>query len=119
MAFFWILLTVLLTTYGQVVLKWRMNLMGPMPGDGFSAFAYLFRAFLDVYILSTFLAAFAAGLAWMAALTRLELTFAYPFMAATFAAVLISGWFFLGEAITLNKVACIGLIAIALWIGSR
>jgi len=119
MGFVWIAIAILLTAYGQVVLKWRMNLMGPMPGEPWHGLIYLLRAFLDVYVLSTFAAAFAAGLAWMAAMTRFELTFAYPFMAATFAVVLVCSWAFLGEAMTWNKVACICLIAVALWIGSR
>jgi len=119
MGFLWIALAVLLTAYGQVVLKWRMNLMGPMPDGPAQGFLYLLKALLDVYVMSTFAAAFAAGLAWMAAMTRFELTFAYPFMAATFAVVLVAGWLFLGETITWNKLLCICLIALALWVGSR
>jgi multidrug transporter EmrE-like cation transporter len=117
--FIWIIIAILLTAYGQVVLKWRMSLMGPMPSDSLPALVYLLKALLDVYVVSTFAAAFVAGLAWMAALTRFELTFVYPFMAVTFAIVLICGWLFLGEAMNVNKVACIGLIFVALWIGSR
>ena len=119
MGFVWIAITILLTAYGQVVLKWRMNLLGPMPAEPFQAAVYLLKALLDIYVISSFAAAFAASLSWMAAMTRFELTFAYPFMAATFAVVLICGWLLLGEAMTLNKVAGIGLIALALWVGSR
>jgi hypothetical protein len=119
MGFVWIGITILLTAYGQIVLKWRMNLLGAMPAEPIQGFVFLLKALLDVYIISSFSAAFLASLTWMAAMTKFQLTFAYPFMAATFGVVLLAGWFFLGETMTWNKLACIGLIATALWVGSR
>lgn len=119
MGYFWIAVTVALTAYGQLVLKWRMNELGPLPAEVSAAPGYFLRALTDLYVLSTFVAAFVASLAWMAAVSRFEVSFAYPFMALAFVIVLVGGWLLLGETMTLNKVACVLLIVAGLWIGSR
>ena len=108
--YFYVIGTLLCTVYGQVILKWRINTMGSMP-DGFqNKIFFLFRALLDPFILSGFLAAFIASLLWIAAMTKLEITRAYPFMSLSPALVFIFGIFLLGETFTIGKV--IGLILI-------
>jgi uncharacterized membrane protein len=110
MGYVYILLTVLLTAYGQLVLKWRINLMGPMPSSISDACLYLLRALRDFYVLSTFAAAFLASLTWMAALTKFELSFAYPFMSLAFLLVLLLSILLLDETMTLSKLVGTALI---------
>jgi drug/metabolite transporter (DMT)-like permease len=104
--------TILFTVYGQIVLKWRIAPLGPLPAEPLDKLRFLLSLLLDPFILSGFAAAFFASLAWMAAMTRLELSHAYPFMALNFIIVLLlSGWL-LAEPVTLQKGLGVALIVI-------
>ena len=104
--------TVGLTVYGQLILKWRIGSYGSLPADTAEKLKFLMGLFLDPLILSGFVAAFGAALAWMAAMTKFDLSHAYPFMALNFVLVLLlSGWLF-QEPINVLKV--IGVVLIVL-----
>lgn len=63
---------------------------------------------------------YAAGaFLWMIVLSREELNFAYPFMALTYVLVLIVGYFFLGETLTVNKVLGTLLVAVGVVVITR
>jgi len=98
------------TVYGQVILKWRLSQIGRMPVDMEKKVVFLLRALIDPYILSGFMAAFVASLFWMAAMTKLEISVAYPFMSLAFVLVLILSAVLLHEPITIGKVLGMGLI---------
>jgi drug/metabolite transporter (DMT)-like permease len=110
--------TLAFTVYGQLVLKWQIGGAGPMPDSGADKLMFLFRQFLNPWIISGFASAFLASLAWMAAMTRFDLNYAYPFMSLAFVIVMLFSVFFLGEAITLPRLlgtllVMAGLIVIA------
>ena len=114
-SYFYILFTLLFTVYGQLILKWRLsNLKVVLPDDVMDKFFYLIRLVLDPFILSGFIAAFVASLFWMVAMTKFEITHAYPFMSLAPALVFLLGVFVLNETFTMGKV--IGLIIIMLGI---
>jgi len=80
--YFYILGTVLCTIYGQIILKWRIGKFGQLP-EGFSEkIFFLLKLILDPFIFSGLFAAFVASLFWMAAVTRLDLSAAYPLITA-------------------------------------
>ena len=100
----YILLTLAFTVYGQLVLKWQMSSAGALPQGGLEKLGFLLQQFLNPWIFSGFAAAFVASLAWMAAMTRFPLNYAYPFMSLAFVIVMILGVLFLGEVLNLRKV---------------
>ena len=116
--YFFIFATIALTVFGQVILKWRMDQLGPLPPGIGGGLRYLFSVLIDPVVLSSFGSAFLAGLAWMAALTRFELSYAYPFMSLSFVLVLVISVTFLGETLTLNKVLGVALIGIGTVVAS-
>lgn len=114
----YILLTLLLTVYGQLVLKWQMGHAGPMPADNLDKVVFLLRQFLNPWIMSGFASAFLASLAWMAAMTRFDLNYAYPFMSLAFIIVMLFSVLFLSEALTPQRalgtvMVVAGLVVIA------
>jgi multidrug transporter EmrE-like cation transporter len=115
----YIALTIGLTVYGQVMLKWRMNLKGAIPEGFIPVAGFLFRTLLDVYVISTYVAALLASLTWMAAMTRFDISFAYPFMSLSFVLVLVLGAVLLAEPITMGKVAGMVLIMAGIWLSTR
>ena len=98
-----IALTLLLTVYGQLVLKWQMGQVGALPPGALEKLLFLLRQLLNPWILSGYVSALLASLAWMAAMTRFELGYAYPFMSLAFVIVMGFGAVFLGESVGLPK----------------
>ncbi|WP_375428218.1 EamA family transporter [uncultured Sphingomonas sp.] len=104
--------TIALSVYGQIALKWRLDQLGPLPAGAGPALRRLLVVLFDPVVASTFVAAFAASLAWMAALTRFELSRIYPFTSLSFVLVLLIGAFVLGERLDWSKIVGVALIVI-------
>jgi len=104
MGFMYIGLTIIFTVYGQLVLRWQMSQAGVLPPGVVDKVVFLLSQFTNMWILSCFASAFVAALCWMAAVTRMELSFAYPFMSLSFVAVVVLAPVLLGEYFSWYKV---------------
>jgi drug/metabolite transporter (DMT)-like permease len=111
--------TVVLTAYSQLIIKWRVSRAGTLPVDFAKKAVFLTGLFLDPWILTAILGAFFAGLAWMAAMTKLELSYAYPFMSLAFVFVLILSAVLFHEQVTVPKVLGVVLIIAGIIVASR
>jgi len=60
-----------------------------------------------------------AGILWLAALTKLDLSYAYPFMSLAFVLVLILSAILFHEAVTVPKVLGVGLVVAGIIVASR
>ena len=119
MSYLYVAGTILLTVYGQLVIKWQVAGAGPLPGSALGKVEFLARLLMNPWIASALAAALAAALLWMAAMTRLELSHAYPFMSLAFVLVMVgSAWFF-HEPLTLPRLAGLALICAGIVIGSQ
>jgi multidrug transporter EmrE-like cation transporter len=119
MGYLFILLTILFTAYGQLVIKWQVGLAGALPDPLEQKAMFFLRLLLNPWVISAIAAAFAAMICWMGAMTRFELSRAYPFMALNFVLVgLASIWLF-NEQATLSKLAGVSLICAGLVLISR
>jgi|ERR1022692_3916172 multidrug transporter EmrE-like cation transporter len=119
MGYVYIAMTILLTVYGQVVLKWQVTLSGSMPSDGGAKAAFLLSLLLRPWVLSGFAAAFLASIAWMAAMTKFDLSYAYPFMSLNFVLVLLLSGFLFHEPLSTPKVIGLALIMLGIIVGSQ
>ena len=110
---FYILGTLLFTVYGQIILKWRLSgLKIVLPENGMDKLVFMVKLLFDPFIFSGLLSAFVASFFWMAAMTKFEITQAYPFMSLAPAMVFVVGILFLGETFTIGKVVGLALIII-------
>lgn len=117
--YLYIFATICFTVYGQVILKWRISQFGSLPSGFLEKPKFLISLLFDPVIFSGFVAAFLASLAWMAAMTKFELSHAYPFMSLNFVVVLLlSGWL-LSEAMTLQKALGVVLIVLGIVVAAR
>lgn len=119
MSYFYIACTILLTVYGQIVIKWQVLNAGAFPEDTEARLRFLFALLGNPWVLSAFAAALLASVFWMAAMTKLQLSHAYPFMSLAFVLVLIASGVFFSEPITLPKMIGIALVITGLVIGSQ
>lgn len=113
-----VLSTILLTVYGQLVIKWQVLRIGVLPTGPVDKAVAIFRLLLNPWIITALLAALLAAVCWMGAMTKLPLSRAYPFMALNFILVTIFASMLLGESITWPKVAGLFLIVGGLVVGS-
>jgi multidrug transporter EmrE-like cation transporter len=112
--YIYILLTVIFTVIGQIMLKWRMDKLGALPSELFNKILFLAKAFMDPFIIISLGSAFIASVFWMAAMTKFDISYAYPFMSLSYVIVLVASFVLFKEPITMYKIA--GLLCIAVGI---
>jgi multidrug transporter EmrE-like cation transporter len=111
--------TILLTVYGQLIVKWQVGEAGAFPAGLNDKLTYLGHLVVNPWVISVLVAAFVAALSWMAAMTQLELSRAYPFVGLSFVLILLLSGVFFGEAITLQKALGVALIVAGLIVGAE
>lgn len=111
--------TILLTVYGQLILRWQVSAAGAPPADPLGRVSFLCGLLLQPWILSAVLATFLAGLSWMLALTRFELSYAYPWMVVNYVLVLALGIALFGEHLNAGKILGTLLVVAGLVILAR
>jgi multidrug transporter EmrE-like cation transporter len=119
MSYLFVFITVFLTVYSQIVIKWQVVAAGAFPVDAGERIWFLAKLLLNPWVISALAAGLLAVVSWMAAMTKLELSHAYPFMSLAFVLVLVlSAWVF-HEPITAPKLIGLALIVAGLIVGSQ
>ena len=114
MGLMYVFLTILFTVYGQLIIKWQVTLAGPLPVNNFAKVFFLFHLLINPWVISAFFAAFLAALSWIMAMTKLELSYAYPFMSLSFVLVMFLSIFFLHESVSIIKVISLTFIVLGI-----
>jgi len=102
MHYIYVAFTLLFTVYGQLVLKWQLNGQR-LPESSAEKLFFFCGKILNPWIFSGFVSAFLASLCWMAAMTKLKLSEAYPFMSLAFVLVMLLSWPLFGETPTAQR----------------
>lgn len=119
MSYIYVLCTIILTVYGQLIIKWRVIEAGALPENGGEKLCFLLQLLFSPWIVSAFLAALLASVTWIAAMTKLQLSHAYPFMSLAFILVMLfSSWLF-NETITTPKLVGATLVILGLIVGAQ
>jgi multidrug transporter EmrE-like cation transporter len=111
--------SILLMVYCQLVIKWQVTGAGAFPEAPADKLWFLARLLLNPWVLSALAAAFLAAMTWMAALTRLDLSHAYPIMSLSFVLVVLASAWLLHEPLTVFKLAGVALICAGVAVGSQ
>jgi len=111
MGYFYIFGTIFFTVYGQIILKWRIVNYGTLPDATTEKIIFLFKLLFDPYIFSGFLAAFISSFFWMAAMTKFDVSSAYPIIVGGLAILTsIFAIFILKEPASIYKILGLFLI---------
>lgn len=114
-----ILAVVSTNALSQMLLKQGMNKIGQFEFAGQSLFRTLPVVALNPYVVGGLLVlVFSMGLHLMA-LSRVELSYAYPFLSVSYVLVLIAGYFWFGESINAARIAGVGLICLGTFFVAR
>ncbi len=120
MGYFYIFGTIFFTVYGQIVLKWRINGIGGTLPESFSdKVFFLIKLLFDPWVFSGFFAAFIASFFWMAAMTKFDISYAYPFMSSAFVLVFLLSVILFQETVTWQKIIGLLLIVAGIIVTSR
>jgi drug/metabolite transporter (DMT)-like permease len=109
-----ILSCVLFTVSSQLLMRWRVGLAGPLPEAATDRVEFLVRLLLTPWIWLAVACTFLAGVSWMLALTRFELSYAFPFTGASFLVMLFAGAFLFHEHVSIARIAGTLLVLLGL-----
>lgn len=114
---YFILVAVSLTVVGQMFIKLGLNSLGNVDFSKgiFSSYITIFcspHVLLGAFLYSS------ATLLWLYALSKVDLSFAYPFLALSYVLVILASCLLLGEHIPLFRwvgafVICLGVLLVA------
>lgn len=105
-----VLATVTLAAVAQIIMKHQLGRIGPMPADVMDWPRYTFMILTNPGILLGFAMAFLGAMIYLFAISRLPVTYLYPFASISFPAILILGVLVLGEELTWQKAVGSALI---------
>lgn len=106
----YIFVSLFLGIYSQLILRWQVSLAGPLPETVMGKFYFILHLFTNMWIISGLIATFLAGVVWMMAMTKFEISYAYPWMSLSFVLVTLFSVMFLGESYNFTKVIGISLV---------
>lgn len=101
------------------MLKHATNHLGEMPTDLLQGTAFLVKALMNLWVLAGFVLAFIGSLAWIAAVSKLDLSFAYPFTSLGFVLVVLLSRVFFGEPVGLVRFIGVLVICLGVFLVSR
>ena len=118
LAIIYILVSVVAGAVGQVLLKKGMGSMGPLTLSVDQLGNILWRIGTNPYVVIG-LAIYVAGTVfWLTALSRVDLSYAYPFASLSYVVMLIASWQLFSEDITPLRllgtlIVCLGVFIIS------
>ena len=112
-----ILVAVVLAVVGQLLVKHGINLVQDHCFSGGLVRGFL-RIFLSPWVIVGTGAYAVSVLFWVYALTRVDLSFAYPFLNLSYVLIILSAWLLLGEQVSPIRwlgvaVICAGVILVS------
>lgn len=115
----YILPTIILTSYSQLITKWRVGTMAAAQADA-SKFERLFHYLTDPIILSSYVCSLLSSIAWLYVVEKYAVSVAFPtYVGVLFAAVTVGSAMLLKEAISIQHLLGIALIIVGVVVVSR
>jgi drug/metabolite transporter (DMT)-like permease len=115
----YILVSVFSGAAGQIMLKQGMNRVGALTLSMDQIGAILWRMGTNPYVVLG-LAMYVGGTVfWLAALSRVDLSYAYPFASLSYVVMLTASWYLFGENITPLRVLGSFVIVVGVFLISR
>lgn len=112
---FYILLTVTFAVASQIIIKWQMKYYS---FENYSTilekFYFASKLLINPYILLSIFLTLLSGLSWMIAMTKFDISYAYPYTSLGFVLILICSHYLFGEVLSVYKI--IGVLCIVLGI---
>ncbi len=115
----YIFLSLFLGIYSQLIMRWQVSQAGALPEPIWEKTIFIGNLFLNPWVFSGLVATFLSGVAWIMAMTKFEISYAYPWMSLNFVCVIGFSTLFLGESLNTAKILGSILIVAGIIILSR
>ena len=110
---------VLLNAGAQFLLKAGVSKIGAIPLHWKAMVSAGWRLGLDSHIIGGLGCYLVSVMVWILALSRVQVSIAYPMLSIGYVVNAVAAWYWLGEAVTLSRLAGIGIISIGVFIVAR
>ena len=116
----YLLLAILFGVVSQLIIKWQMSAFSFNDYETWQdKFALAFSMLLNPYIIISLILTLLAGVTWMIAMTKFEISYAYPFTLLGLVLVTIFSVIFFGESINTYKIIGIAVIILGIVLISK
>jgi multidrug transporter EmrE-like cation transporter len=117
---FYLLLAISFSVVSQLIIKWQMSAFSFNDYETWQdKFALAFSMLLNPYIMISLVLTLLAGVTWMIAMTKFEISYAYPFTLLSLILVTIFSVVFFGESINTYKIIGIAVIVLGIVLISK
>ncbi len=99
----YILISVLTSAAGQLMLKKGMNILGSLTLNMQQLPSILWKMATNPFVFFGLAIYLIGTVFWLAALSRVDLSFAYPFASLSYVIMLVASWLMFNEQITLSR----------------
>ncbi len=108
--------SIALSVLGQFLMKSGMTQVGPLDGVAPGA---VIRMFTNLRVLLGFVTYGLSSLLYLTAISKLDLSVAYPMLGLGYVAVVLVSWLFLREPVTALRWVGVALIISGVWLVGR
>ncbi len=117
---FYLILAICFGVVSQLIIKWKMSAFSFDDYETWQdKFILAFSMLLNPYIIISLVLTLLAGVTWMIAMTKFEISYAYPFTLLGLVLVTIFSVVFFGESISVYKIGGIALIILGVVVISK
>ncbi len=92
------------TVYSQLIMRWQVGLAGDIPADITDKCLFIANLLIKPWVMTGIIATFLAGVSWILAMTRFEISYAFPFVSLNYVFILAASVLFFNESLNLTKV---------------
>jgi len=117
---FYIFLSIFFAVSSQLIIKWKMNAFDLSSYETMiDKFLFAFSMLFNPYIILSIILTLLSGLSWMIAMTKFDISYAYPYTTLGYILILIFSAILFHEQMDIYKILGIGFIIIGIYITSR
>ena len=103
----------------QLIMRWQAAKAGQLPDSLYEKLIFVLHLLINPWVLCAMVATFMSGVFWLIAMTKFELSYAYPWASLNFVLVLLFSVLFLGECFSGVKLLGTALVILGLLVLTR
>lgn len=117
---FYLFLAISFGVASQLIIKWKMSAFSFNDYETMTdKFLFAFSMLLNPYIVISLFLTLLAGVTWMIAMTKFDISYAYPFTTLGFVFVFVFSVILFNEPVSWQKIVGLGFIILGLIISSK
>lgn len=100
-------------------MRWQVSLAGDLPDSFSGKLMFVAKLFTNPWVVSSIASTLLAGISWMFAMTKFEISYAFPWTALNFVLMLILGTLLFNESVNSAKIIGTCFVMLGIFIVAR